>query len=162
MKKIKLTKGLYAKVDDTDYEVLSKYKWCADSKGYSLRSEKISETGRSFRKQIFMHRAIMNPPDGLFVDHINGDVLDNQRSNLRLATASQNMRNRKISYRTRSGFKGVWFNPKKSSFVAYIKHSNRTLVIKNCRTAEEAAIAYNKKAKELFGEFARLNEVSSG
>lgn len=157
MKKIPLTKGKVALVDDDDFAFLSQWKWCSDSKGYAFRSEKRSETGRLKRKGIYLHRVVMGSPEGKQIDHINGDILDNRKSNLRVASHSENMRNRKLQKNNSTGYKGVWFNKKKGLFVATIKIDGKTRTIKHTRTAEEAAEAYNVKAQEVYGSFARIN-----
>lgn len=96
MKKIKLSQGKYALVDDKDYEFLNQWKWSAKTNGreifYAYRKENSRKTG----KTIYMHRIIVNAPKGMDVDHINGDGLNNQRKNLRICTRSQNQRNRSM------------------------------------------------------------------
>jgi len=159
MKKIKLTRGKFAIVDDEEYEWLNKYKWYCDYKGYANRAEKRSETGRQKRKSLAMSRDIMKPPDGLLVDHINHNPLDNRKINLRICTISENMRNRKMAKNCKSGYKVVCFRKDRNSWIAYIKHSGRSWVLKHCKTKEDAALVYNEKAKELFGEFAYLNKI---
>lgn len=159
MKLIPLSKGLEAIVDDEDFQNLITHRWCADNKGYAMRTEKRSETGKTKRGVIYMHRAILNPDKGKMVDHINGNTLDNRKSNLRLASHSENMRNRKLQKNNSTGYKGVWLNKKTGLFVASIKDNGMSRTIKRCKTAIEAAQAYNDRAREIYGEFARLNDV---
>src|ERR1051325_6561101 len=98
MKKIKLTRGKYAIVDDEDYGSLSKFKWCAHQ---PTKSREIYYASRRYRLEkghypfVLMHRQIMNPPKGYVVDHINGDSLDNRRVNLRIVTQRENTLNQK-------------------------------------------------------------------
>lgn len=158
MKSLHLSKGLVTFVDDEDYGALSKYKWCADSKGYPVRSEKRSETGRTYRKMILMHRVILDAKPDQWVDHKDGNPLNNQKSNLRYADRTKNQRNRKTPISNKSGYKGVWFDKRRKRFVASIKTGGRTYT-KRFETAIEAAEHYNKRAVELFGDFARLNDV---
>lgn len=97
-KSIPLTRGKIALFDDEDYEELSKYKWFI-TKVYASR--------HSGNKTVYMHREIMKTPENMETDHINGDVLDNRRENLRICTRQENARNiRGISSNT-SGYKGV-------------------------------------------------------
>ena len=159
MKKIKLSKGKFTLVDDSDFGWLNQWKWCCDSKGYASRSEKISETGRKKRKFISMAREIMKTPNGIFIDHKNHDKLDNRKINLRNCSASDNMRNRVVAKNCKSGYKGVWWNNKRQRWVAYIKHSGRSWILKHCKTKEEAAEVYNREAKKLFKEFSYPNKV---
>ena len=100
MKKIKLTQGKVALVDDGDFEWLSQWKWTYKNGGYAYRS--IGSKGH-----IFLHRAIMKSPKNLEIDHINGNGLDNRRSNLRFATHKQNIRNQQKQKNRTSKYKGV-------------------------------------------------------
>lgn len=159
MKTIELSRGLEAQVDDDDYEYLSQWKWAADNNNYPVRSERRSETGRKHRKLIRMYRVILNAPDNMQVDHIDVNPLNNQKSNIRLATRSENMRNRKTSKSCKSGFKGVWWNPKRQRWIAYIKYNNRSVVLGRYNNKLQAAHRYNREATKLFGEYARLNDV---
>jgi hypothetical protein len=156
MKKISLTKGLEAIVDEEDYKYLIKWRWCADKKGYAVRSERRSETGRNYRKMIYMHRVIL-PHSYLEIDHADGNVGNNQKSNLRIATHSENMRNRKLQKNNTSGYKGVWFNKKRMRFIASIKINGVSKTVGWAYTAEEAGRIYDLFAKKIYGKFARTN-----
>lgn len=105
------------------------------------------------RKFTILARKLLNAPDGMFVDHINGDTFDNRRANLRLCSASQNNCNRKAPERL--SYRGVV--PQKVGFVAAIGFGRRKTHIGTFPTAAEAARAYDQVARELHGEFARLN-----
>lgn len=103
-------------------------------------------------------------PEGMFIDHINGNGLDNRLENLRLATQSQNACNRKQNKNNTSGYKGVVYSkprgnhrPYKKPWVVHIQIGNKKYSKRGFATAEEAAQYYNKKAVEYFGEFAKLN-----
>jgi hypothetical protein len=156
MKKIQLTQNKVALVDDEDFAYLNQWKWCCDTKGYAVRSEKRSETGVKKRALIRMHRVIAKTPADKLTDHINGNILDNRKANLRHATDSENMRNRKMAANNKTGYKGVWFNKKTKKYVAYIKlqHSR---VLGSFDKAEEAAYVYDQFALQIFGKFARTN-----
>lgn len=106
---------------------------------------------------MYLHRLIMGEPEGLEVDHRNGDGLDNRRQNLRVATHAQNLANQRLSAANTSGFKGVSFDRTRPNkpWAAYIKHGGRKLFLGRHETREAAAAAYDAKARELFGEFAR-------
>lgn len=104
MKKIALTQGKFALVDDEDFEALAHYKWQAtcsnDSfrkklKWYACRWETIKfKTRPSKRRKVYMHRLVMHAPRGKVIDHLDGDGLNNQKSNLRAVTPYQNVMNR--------------------------------------------------------------------
>jgi len=104
---------------------------------------------------IRMHRFILSAKAGDLVDHRDGDGLNNQKVNLRLATTAQNGRNQRRRADNRSGFKGVKANG--SKWMARIRANNQRIFIGNFSTKEDAARAYDAVARLLFGEFARLN-----
>ncbi|MBL0320674.1 MAG: HNH endonuclease [Alphaproteobacteria bacterium] len=142
-KEITLSKGFVCIVDDDDYEYLSQYRW------HSMKGKVRVYASRSYkRSQIIMHRELMNPPIGFVVDHINGNTLDNRRSNLRICTHSQN--NVNVKQKNKTGYKGVKLENGK--WVARIQ-----ITIGTFASAEEAARAYDKASKSLHGEFAALN-----
>lgn len=157
MKKIKLTQGKYALVDNEDYEFLSKYKWCfsPSGTGYAERRDKKSLTGKIIR----MHRFILDAPKDKIVDHKNMNGLDNRRNNLRLCTKSENMRNRNKTRINKSGFKGVYldFN---GQWKAQIKIKGKNVSLGRFDKKVDAAKAYNDKALIEFGEFANLNKLN--
>jgi len=107
-----------------------------------------------------MHRLIMKNPDNLDVDHIDGDRLDNQKSNLRKATQSQNSMNQKNQSGRSSNFKGVCWHTRDHKHQAYIKINQKRKHIGYFDSEIEAAKAYNAAAIKYFGEFARLNDVT--
>jgi hypothetical protein len=155
MKEIKLTQGKIALVlvDDDDHERISKHKWCYDGQKYANRSER--EGGKKIK--IYMHCEILKPPDGLETDHINLNKLDNQKSNLRICTNSQQQQNCPIRKDNTSGFKGVSWNKKIRKWEAYISCNRIRTRLGFHNSLEEAARAYDDAAFKLFGEFARLN-----
>jgi hypothetical protein len=148
---IPLTRGLYAIVDKADYEWLSRYRWCtlgAGERPYACRREN--------GKTIYMHREILQAPPDLCVDHIHGFTLDNRRANLRTCTHSENMRNRKGNS-GRDLPKGVTWQSHCNKYRAGIAIDGKPMHIGYYDDPIEAARAYDRKAIELFGEFARLN-----
>lgn len=155
MKKIPLTKGEYALVDDADYAELSAWSWCLTN-GYPSRRKTFAKREA---KIAYLHRELMNPGDGLVVDHINGDKLDNRRENLRICTQAENMLNWDNN-RGGSRFRGVSWDKTRNKWKAQIQHKGRNWFIGRYKTEEEAARAYNAEAAKVFGEFVRLNEVA--
>lgn len=161
MKQIPLTKGVFATVDDIDFDWLNKWKWLAKKDGhknnyYAYRTLRKSE-GENPKKAIFMHRMLIEVPDGYMVDHVDGNGLNNCRSNLRLCTNSQNQHNRKPNKRSTSKYKGVKWNKHNNAWHAGLMCNKTKYNIGYFKDEAEAAKAYDKKAKELYGEFARLN-----
>jgi len=153
-KEILLTKGKVAIVDDADYEYLSRWKWQVSKQGYARRT--YYNNGK--RTKLFMHLAILQPPPGFIIDHINGNSLDNRRENLRLATPSQNNANRhRPNPKIHSQYKGVTLDTRRHRWYAQISHNDCVIHIGTFTNELEAAKAYDAKAKEFFGEFAYTN-----
>lgn len=159
MKKIPLSgkkgEGLFAIVDDEDFEELSKYNWYLTSVGYAARGKWNKDKERS--DVLLMHRQLMSFPTGKLVDHINMEKLDNRKCNLRIATKSENMRNSPKRSSNTSGYKGVVFVKHIKKWKAEITLNYKNTHIGVYQTREEAAKAYDAKAVELFGEYAQLN-----
>lgn len=154
MKAIKVNGAKGALVDDQDHELLKKFNWRVDGKGYAVRSEGI---GNSRSKNIYMHREIMGFPEGMEIDHISRDKLDNRRSNLRVCTRGQNSLNRASRASSKdSQYKGVCFHKQNNRWMARCYKDGKAKT-KMCETELEAAIAYDAMAKEIHGEFAYLN-----
>lgn len=115
--------------------------------------------GRHNKEHVFMHRFIMMAPEGLEVDHINGNRLDNRECNLRIVTPSKNQYNRRMQRNNKTGYKGVSFDRSRGKFMASISANGKQINLGRFKTAEEAARAYNQAALELHGEYAFLNDV---
>jgi hypothetical protein len=149
---IPLIRGGFAIVDADDYEKLAKYTWYCEhnsNTSYAVR--------RKNRKRIYMHRQILNAPKGKVVDHKDSNGLNNRKSNVRLCTKTQNMRNRRPWLRCSSKYKGVSLDECGNKWRARITFNRKKIHIGNFDDEIEAARAYDRKAKELFGEFAYLN-----
>lgn len=147
---IPLTKNKVAIVDAADYQWLSKYKWNAAERSTTFYACRNNGTS------VYMHRQITKDPKGLVVDHIDGNGLNNRGSNLRLCTVSENLRNRQPT-RAGSKYKGVSFRKQRNKWRAEITLNGRHYHIGLFDNETDAAKAYDRKAAELFGEFAYLN-----
>jgi len=153
MKKIPLTQNKYCIIDDIDFDLISKYKWCFNNTGYAVRGQR-----RGNKTLIInMHRFIMNCPDNQEVDHINNDKLDNRRENLRICSRSENARNIKKPLHNTSGFKGVSWRSDRKRWRAYLTYNNKYIHLGHFITKKQAMIAYNTMALIYYGEFAKLN-----
>lgn len=157
IREITLTRGLTAIVDADDFERLSQFRWFALSSGrpggtprfVAARTIK-TDAGR---KTLLMHREVLGAPPNFEVDHVNRNPLDNRKSNLRLATRSQNCANRRTENST--GYRGV--SPHRRRFKAVADHEGTTHRIGIFPTAVEAAQAYDRFARAHHGAFAVLN-----
>lgn len=111
----------------------------------------------------YLYRVITGAPDGVEVDHISGDPLDNRKVNLRLCTRGENVSN----CRRRKGnnlYKGSYYGKRqtgKRKWLAQLRHAGTVYYLGWFLTPEEAAVAYNAKALELFGAFARINVLGA-
>jgi hypothetical protein len=148
VKMIPLGGGFYAYVDAADYEWLSRWTWHLRG-GYAIRLEK--------QKHVYMHRQIMQPPAGMVVDHKNCNKLDNTRANLRICTRQENMRNRAKRQGTSSRFKGVSYSKRHGKYFATVYGEGESPFLGLFTDEVEAARAYDRKAVEVFGQFARPN-----
>ena len=153
MKRIPLSNGGYALVDDEDYDRLKGYAWRRHYFGYVTRGARVNGKKLTIR----MHREIIDIQPGYECDHIDGNRQNNQRSNLRQVTHQQNMYNRGCFNGRHSKYKGV--SKRRDRWKACIMQNYNHIHIGYFATEEEAALAYNAKAKELFGEYARLNVI---
>lgn len=152
---IPLSKGRVVFVDEDMFDMASRHRWhCAVArlpngveKYYARRS------AGPGKKMIYLHRWIMSAPDGIHVDHIDGDGLNCCRYNLRFATPRQNMFNRRASNST--GYKGV--SRHGPSYRFQISIDGKRTPFGGYLTAKDAALAFDQMAREVYGEFAYLN-----
>ena len=157
---VPLTQGKVTRISRDD-EYLMQYRWHFHE-GYAQRT--IRENDR--RRNVFMHRhivqVIMGRPlqNNEFVEHKNGDKLDNTRENLIYPlTPSEHGQRSKLQKNNTSGYKGVSYDKKRNKWRAYIAKNLRVKTIGYYDTAEDAALAYNNAAQEHYGEKARINEI---
>lgn len=147
---LKTNKGDEIIIDAEDYPLLSCFNWRCDSNGYPVSS---SFTG----VQTCISRIILISGDGPMVDHINGNVLDNRKENLRACTHTQNMWNRKTQKNNKLGVKGVYFCHHRLKYVARIVVNKKKINLGRFDKLEDAAQAYKDAALLYHGEFARIS-----
>lgn len=159
IRKIPLRPGVVAIVDEEDFERINAHKWCllfSEGKGYATRK---SPAVNGNRKTIRMHREVLKAPDGVIVDHINGDGLDNRKTNLRLCDLSQNGANRRHHRKALSGYKGVSWNKAAETWHVMVRYKGQLIPLGTYGDLKEAIAVYNRAVTDLHGEFAALNEL---
>jgi hypothetical protein len=151
MREIALTQGKVALVDDEDFELVSQWKWCVLRGKYTWYAVRGCADGKS----VLLHREILGLSAGMgdYVDHKDGDGLNNQRSNLRIATQSQNNANARNRLNVSSPYKGVCWDKARNVWMARISE----IFLGRFSSEEDAARAYDEAAVERFGEYARTN-----
>lgn len=160
MKLIPLTQGMFAMVDDADYDLLVQFNWYTHKgKNTYYARRNVMENGRKV-KSMYMHREIMGAIKEQQIDHEDHDGLNCQRYNLREATPSQNASNGKSHKDSFSGFLGVSFDKQSNKWIASLMVNYKRVHLKRFYTELEAAISYNHAAIKHHGKFARINIVN--
>lgn len=156
---IPLTQGYEAIVDADDYDMIMQWKWSAQRVQGGVRAVRSGPRGKHIEKrEVFkMHRVIMSAPTGTIVDHINHDMLDNRKSNLRICTAKENSRNRRSAIGSKSRYIGVNWSNRYRKWEARLKIGGRSLWFGRYTEECDAARAYDAAAVIHYGEFANLN-----
>lgn len=157
MIEIPLTQGKVAFIDDADFQLVSQFKWCAHNKRrktfYAVGTLPL---GDNKFKNIKMHRLIMGVNDAaVWVDHIDGNGLNNTRANLRVCTREENQQNRPLNRNNKSGYKGVYLCTRSGRWIAKIMANRKQIQIGRFDTPELAHAAYLDAAARLHGDFSR-------
>jgi hypothetical protein len=162
------------KVSEKHFEELSKYTWMIDANGYAVTSiyvmsrKESRETGLSRQLPIKMHRLIYELEHGLklnsdqHIDHINQDKIDNTIENLRVSELGSGINQINVGLRAdnTSGYKGVIYRKKTGKWDAMISYQEKRIWLGSYTNKEMAAIKYNEKALELFGDACYLNKIN--
>jgi len=162
MKEIPLTKGYVALVDDQDFERVNQYKWHASEDRRPDVSVRTVYAKRGVKRDdgtwttLYLHSFIMDAPEGLDVDHRDSNGLNNQRYNIRVATRSQNMGNRR-KQASSSQFKGITWYKRDGKWQVQIRINGNQKHLGYFDSETDAALAYDAAARNHFGEFALTN-----
>lgn len=135
--------------DYEDFPTVAAHKWSVEDSGY------VHTTIGG--KHIRLHTLLLKVPDGMVIDHINGNRADNRKANLRAASNAENCRNQKLNTRNTTGYKGVFFDNRRNRYSADITFNYKHIFLGYFNDPYEAALAYDRAASFYFGEYARLN-----
>lgn len=153
MKEIPLTRGMVAIVDDDDFERINKHKWYACKKG----KQSIRWYARRNSRAVYMHNEIMTPPHGMEIDHINGNTLDNRKSNLRPVTRYQNSLNTAVRSDSVTGVKGVGWHSRRQQYRARITVNGNKMNLGWFNSLVDAITARKDAEQKHHGDFRRKN-----
>ncbi len=163
MKRIELSKGKIAIIDDCDYQKISQFNWYASQEKNGLwYARAYVETKEHKQRKIRMHRLVLNMTreDRHQVDHRNHNGLDNRRCNLRIVSNAQNSMNRRKQDGCTSKYKGVCWDADRNKWRAVIHLNNKKFNLGRFIDEVSAARAYNEKAREMYGEYALFNVIN--
>ena len=155
---VPLTKGHEALIDARNVSLVEGFNWSAkvdlrqDGSVRNVYAHRQSKTG-----VVHMHRIIAGAHAGQFVDHMDGDGLNNLSANLRICSHAQNLRNQSISADNTSGYKGVWFHKKSSKWAAAIQIDGTRKHLGIFENIEDAARAYASASEAFHGEYGRTS-----
>ncbi len=172
MRQIKLSQqgkykslNLVALVDDSDYEYLNQWRWCAVKRGgnmYAVRGVYSVINGKRKVAEIKMHRLLLGLTDPkILADHEDRNGLNNQRENIRVATKGQNRANSRSNKKSTSKYIGVCWCDRLKKWMIQIQVNGKKKHLGLAITERDAAIIYNKWAIKFHGEFANLNKLAS-
>lgn len=154
MKRVPLTRGKFALVDDEDFEWLNQWKWYCEPHRQTFYAVRRIRLSGNKRKTIRMHRLILDAPEGVLVDHKHGNGLDNRRFEIRLATHSENGFNRGKTVNNSSGLKGAYWQKQINRWYSRITVNKKNIYLGTFSTAREASEAYKQAALKYHGDFA--------
>lgn len=152
MKKIKLTQGKYALVDESDFEELNKFKWYAikhHNTFYAVRSS--GGPGK-----IHMHRVVIKTPKDRETDHADGNGLNNQKYNLRACIHSENQRNKRMPKNNTCGYKGLSWCERNKKWLVRISFNSKRIYLGHFEDKISASKAYSAACIKYHGKFANI------
>lgn len=155
--RVPLSRGFEAIIDAADAPLVAAFNWSAKLGRHTAYARRNDQSGGR-QANVLLHRFILGAPEGAQVDHVNGDGLDNRRANLRLASHSENLRNRRLNANSASGLKGVYWHKSSGRWAAQIQTNGRRKRLGLFDTPEAAHAAYCAAAQIDHGEFAKTGD----
>lgn len=152
---VTLTRGYETVIDKSSLPLVEGYNWYTSVRPRAFYAVRSDHDGQKL-KTTLMHRVIMGDPQGLEVDHINSDGLNNRLENLRVVTKEQNQRNQRASYKNACGLKGVSWHKVTQKWQSQITVDRKNFHLGLFDTPEEAHAAYVEASKNMHGEFGRV------
>ena len=153
MKRIELTRGKFAIVDDKDYEIHGHLRWHAQRDKCNFYAARGIET-KNGPRNLRLHRIIAGAKPGQIVDHVNRNSLDNRRINLRICSHAENGRNRTgPQSNSTSGYRGITWNKQVKKWMARIGFNNSRIYLGIFKSLDDAALAYRKANRKYFGKY---------
>lgn len=159
MKKIPLIKGKYAIVDDEDYPYLNRFHWYLSGSKWKGVVRDLKFVKEKIQERIFMPYFVIENKPGNIITHMNGNILDNRKENLKSVSLKVMSHRGSKRKNVSSKFKGVCWDKENNLWRATIKYNERWHSLGRFSNEKQAAVAYNKKAKELYGELAYQNLI---
>jgi len=153
MKKIELSQGKYALVDNEDFNMLDKHKWYANKNGNTFYAVRESKKVEGKKMKIYMHRIIAKTLNNMETDHIDRDGLNNQRKNLRVCSHSENLINRTMLKSNTSGYRGISWSKLSKKWRAVISINKRYINLGSFVKIEEAYNAYCEASLKYHRDF---------
>jgi hypothetical protein len=150
---VRLYCGAVALVDDADLSLVAGYRWHIQQ---TSPDHRYAKTSLSERRTVLMHRLILSAPRGKCVDHIDGNGLNNQRTNLRLCTTAENLRNR-VRTRSLSGYRGVAWDHIHEKWQAHFTLNRKAVTLGNFKDPADAARCWDEAARKHYGAFGTFN-----
>ena len=154
---VPLTRGYEALIDAADLEIGASRLWYASVMKHGVYAHHKDSAG-----VVSLHSLILQPPPGMFTDHISGNTLDNRRRNLRAVDKRKNAWNARLAGHNTTGFRGVHYRGDRGTWSARIKRHGRYETLGSFDSAEEAAIAYDEALRCIAGSDGRYNFPRSG
>lgn len=160
MKILKLTNiDKHTMIDNEDFEKVNQFKWYVSKQGYVIHNQHYTKNHKRIYVSIRLNRFIMNAPKGKVIDHINHDLLDNRKQNLRICGQTENLMNTGLRKDNKSGYRGIFWRKDKNKYLVYLYKNNKKVYGHYFKTLEGAILARKLVERIYFKEFAYKTNI---